>query len=291
MDLKNLTALIQVVELGSFTRAAEKLGYSQPAVSSQIRQLEEELGVPLFDRINHTITLTSQGKEVLDAAYEICARLAKLKDEVIMDPQIRGKLRVAMSDSMCSWLLERQYSALREEYPAVQLQIITTNTNEEMLRLLDQNEVDLACTLDRHVYQSNYTIGAEIREKAHFITAAGDPLAMGAPISFTKLVEQPCILTEKNVSYRSIFEQQLARCSLEIDPVLELGNTDLICHLVEKGLGISLLPDYVTEQAVNDGRLVRLEVEGLDIEIWRQVLYHQSKYLSPLMKTVMKYLI
>lgn len=291
MDLKNLSTLIQVAELASFTRAAEKLGYSQPAVSSQIRQLEEELGVTLFDRINHTITLTSHGKEVLEAAYDIRSRLSKLRDEVAMDPHIRGKLRVAMSDSMCSWLLERQYSSLREEHPAVQLQIITTNTNEEMLRLLDRNEVDLACTLDRHVYQSNYIIGAEIREKAHFITAVGDPLGMGGPISLTNLVEQPCILTEKNVSYRNIFEQQLARCSLEIDPVLELGNTDLICHLVEKGLGISLLPDYVTEQAVNEGRIVRLEVKGLDIEIWRQVLYHQSKYLSPLMKTVMKYLI
>ena len=71
MDLRSLSVFIEVAELGSFTRAGEKLGYSQPTISFQIKQLEEELGAKLFERINHTVTLTDRGREVLRYAHQI----------------------------------------------------------------------------------------------------------------------------------------------------------------------------------------------------------------------------
>lgn len=290
MDFKNLSTFIQVVELGSFTRAGEKLGYSQPTISFQIRQLETELGVRLFDRINHSIALTSQGEEVLSYAYEICQKVSDMEEHLSDNPEVHGTVRVGMADSMCSWLLEGQYATLRQQFPGVNLKITTTST-EGMLQLLDQNEIDLAYTLDWHVYHRDYVIAGEEKIDTHFVAAAGNPLVHAGPLSMAELVRLPCILTEKGMSYRRLLEQDLAQHSLQIDPVLEIGNTDLICHLVEKGIGIAFLPDYVTEQAVQEGKLARLHVEGLSIEIWKQLLYHRNKSLTPPIKTVMSFLL
>ena len=290
MDLKNLKTFIQVVELGNFTRAGEKLGYAQPTISFQIRQLEEELGVQLFDRINHTITLTSQGKEVLNYAYEICQKINDLEEHMRNDFEIKGTVRVGMSDSMCSWLMEGQFANLRKQFPGIRLKITTTST-EGILQLLDKNEVDLAYTLDRHVYHKDYIIAGEERIDMHFVTSSTDPIANQKSFSIFDIVKLPCILTEPGMSYRKLLEQYLAKKSLQIDPILEIGNTDLICRLVERGIGIAFLPDYATEKAVNEKRLVRLPIEEFSIEIWKQLLYHRNKSLTPPIKTVMSFFI
>ncbi len=290
MDLRNLTTFIEVAELGSFTRAAEKLGYSQPTISFQIRQLEQDLNTTLFDRINHTIALTSQGKEVLTYAYSICQQVRNLEEHMSRDPEVHGMVRVAMADSMCSWLMDGQFSALRQQYPGITLRITTAST-EHMLHLLDQNEVDLAFTLDRHVYHRDYVIAGEECIGTHFVTSGNNPLASRGPLALSEIVTLPCILTEQGMSYRSLLEHHLAQHSLEIDPILEIGNTDLICRLVEQGMGIAFLPDYVTEQAVSAGTLARLEVTDLNIQIWKQLLYHRSKCLTAPIKTVMSFFI
>ena len=288
MDLKNLNSFIEVAELGSFTRAAEKLGYSQPTISFQIHQLEEELNIQLFDRINHTIALTSQGQEVLTYAYQICRQVRELEAHVQQNHQIRGMVRVAMADSMCSWLMDGHFSALRREYPGVSLQITTAST-EEMLHLLDQNQVDLAYTLDRHVYHRDYTIDSEEQIGTHFVVAASNPITARGPLTLGEVTALPCILTEPGMSYRKLLEQHLAQHSLEIDPILEIGNTDLICRLVEQGIGIAFLPDYVTEKSVAEGKLSYLTVEDFNIEIWKQLLHHRRKVLTPPIRTVMSF--
>ena len=77
--------------------------------------------------------------------------------------------------------------------------------------------------------------------------------------------------------------------SLEIQPVLEIGSADLICSLVEQGVGISFLPDYVTERKVREGRVIRLDAEDFEVEVWKQLLYHRDKWVSPQMDSVMRY--
>ena len=104
MNIKNLESFIYVAELGSFTKAAEKLGYSQSTVSFQIRQLEDTVQFPLFDRIHHTIKLTPKGSEVLRLAHQIAALSAEI-ERVADDTQtLRGHIRIAMADSLCHWL-------------------------------------------------------------------------------------------------------------------------------------------------------------------------------------------
>ena len=287
MDLKNLETFIQVAELSSFTKAAEKLGYSQSTISFQIKQLENELNAQLFERINHTVSLTGRGKEVLQYAHQISKLTRERGQPSAEHAQVGGHIRMAMADSLCNWLLINDFVHFHAVYPDITLKMIAAST-EDMFRLLNQNEVDLVYTLDQHFYDKNYVIVNEKKIEAHFV---------GSPKIFTKkhysleeLVKLPFILTEKGMSYRRLLDEKLASMSLEVEPLLETGNTSLICHLAEQTVGISYLPDYVTEDSVKAGTLVRLNMPEFEIDIWQQLLYHRSKWVTPQMQAVMDYL-
>lgn len=288
MDLRNLSTFIQVAELNSFTRAAEKLGYSQPTVSFQIKQLENELGIQLFERVGHTVSLTADGRAALIRAQQIC----RLSDEMIgggAEGNEETTIRLAMADSLCSPLVLDGFAAFRQAHPHISLQIIAAGT-DEMFRLLDHNEVDLVCTLDNHFYNTTYIISSEQKVGAHFVCAADQPPAKAKAVEVADLLGEPFLLTEKGMSYRRLLDERLARDSMEISPVLELGSAHVLCKLVAQGVGLSFLPDYVTETAVKDGAVVRLPVKGFEVELWKQILHHRDKWMSPQLAAVIDYL-
>ena len=289
MDLRSLHTLIQVAELGSFTRAGEKLGYSQPTISFQIKQLERDLGIQLFERGGHTVSLTDEGRDALAYAQHIC-RLSQEMTRRAEERQVpSGVIRLAMADSLCAPLLLGKFQQFRTAYPQVSVHITAAGTNE-MFRLLDHNEVDIVCTLDSHIYNNAYVIAHEEKVGVHFVAAAGHPLAQRRSIRLQELLQYPLLLTEKDMSYCRLLHETLARESLEVQPVLETGRADVICRLVEEDVGLSFLPDYVTEEAVRAGRLVRLPVKEVKVELWKQILYHRGKWISLQMEAVMEHL-
>ena len=289
MDLRGLSIFIQVAELKSFSKTAEKLGYSQPTISFQIKQLEQELGVSLFDRIGHSISLTDAGKNALEYAQKICHISQEMKLVKNKAQELSGEVSIAMADSLCTPLLVDNFADFRKKYPDLSIHV-TTGGTDEMFRLLDHNEVDIVCTLDRHIYDSNYVIANEECIDVHFVVSSKNELASNKPISIKTLLKQPFLLTEKGMSYRKILDEYLASQSHEINPILEIGNTNLLCRLVEDNVGISFLPDYVTENEVQKGTIVRLNVDELDIKVWKQILYHRNKWISAQMEAFLEHL-
>ena len=287
MDIKNLTTFIYVAELRSFTKAADRLGFSQSTVSFQIKQLETELSCQLFERINHTVHLTEKGREVLEYAHQINRMTRELKDSMKEEVSF-GYIRLAMADSLCTSLLSRDFLRFRELYPNISLKIIAAGT-EEMFRLMNHNEADAILTLDNHIYNTEYRILREEKVRTFFVAGAGTRIASASSLSIEELLLQPFILTEKGMSYRRLLEEKLAELSLEVQPVLESGSTELICSLAEQGAGISFLPEYVIKDRVKAGTLVCLPVSGLEIHVWKQLLYHRNKWVSPQMERVLKY--
>lgn len=287
MDTKNLTTFIYVAELRSFTKAADRLGFSQSTVSFQIKQLETELSCQLFERINHTVHLTEKGREVLEYAHQINRMTRELKDSM-KEEVSSGYIRLAMADSLCTSLLSRDFLRFRELYPNISLKIIAAGT-EEMFRLMNHNEADAILTLDNHIYNTEYRILREEKVHTFFVAGAGTRIASASSLSIEELLLQPFILTEKGMSYRRLLEEKLAELSLEVQPVLEIGSTELICSLAEQGAGISFLPEYVIKDRVKAGTLVCLPVSGLEIHVWKQLLYHRNKWVSPQMERVLKY--
>lgn len=289
MDIKNLNTFIHVAELGSFSKAGERLGYSQPTVSVQIRQLEEELNAKLFDRVGHVVRLTQKGRDTLRYAQEILRMCQQMSQDAAEVPETAATIRLATADSLCAPLLTREFSALRRQYPKISLNLTTAGTGE-LFRLLDHNEVDLVCTLDNHIYNNNYVIAAEERIGVHFVVCNDHPLANTEYLTKKDLLCQDFLLTERGMSYRRLLDDWMARDSLQLQTVLETGSTDLILQLVEQGAGMSFLPDYVTAPAVARGTVVRLDAEDFRPELWKQLLYHKNKWLSRPMQAVIDHL-
>lgn len=283
MDIKNLTTFICTAELGSFTRASEKLGCSQSTVSFQIKQLESELGIPLFERVGHTVALTEKGKEILKYAQQINFIAGQMKRVAKPSRTVTGHIRVAVADSLNTVIAGSLFTRLRKKYPGVTMQFISAVT-DEMFRMLDHNEVDFIYTSDSHIYNVNYTIVSEKREGIHFVCGPENPLAGHGPLSVRQLTGMPFILTEQGMSYRRLMDEKLASMNLQIRPVFEVGNPSLICSLLTDNVSLSFLPDYATQAFVDRGELVRLEVEAFDVEIWTQLLYRREKWLSPQMQ-------
>ena len=284
MDIKSLEIFIEVAELGSFTKAGEKLGYSQPTISFQIKQLEKEMGVSLFDRIGHTVSLTEAGRDALRYAQSIC----RLSQEMLLDTSGRreptGVLRLGMPDSLCDPLIVGHFQKFRQKYPKVLLQIFTGDTGQ-LLSFLDHNEADLILTMDDHLYNPNYEIVDEESIDVHFVASPQKDA-----VTIEELLQQPFLLTEKGMSYRRLLDERLARSSLEIQPVLETGRADLICSLVQENAGVGFLPDYVTEKSVREGRLVRLRVPDFQVVVWKQMLYRREKWVSLQMRAMIDHM-
>ena len=139
MQLRNLITFIHVAELGSFTKAAEQLGYSQSTVSFQIKQLEEDLECLLFERINHTITLTERGHELVYYAHQIRALTDEFKEKPDREKQIAGHVHIVTPDSVCEEMVNAHYIDFHNQPPLISIRFTTADTNV-MFDMLDHNE-------------------------------------------------------------------------------------------------------------------------------------------------------
>ena len=200
-----------------------------------------------------------------------------------------GVIRLGMPDSLCTPLVVQEFDRFRAQYPRVALNITTGDTGG-LFRLLDHNEVDMICSMDIQVFDTDYVIADEERIGVHIVASAKNPLAMRHNIGLQEVLEYPFMLTEKGMSYRRLLDEQLAQRAMEIHPVLEMGGADLICQLVEQDMGLSLLPDYVTEVAVQAGKVVRLDVPELRVEVWKQLIYRRDKWMSLPMQAMIHHL-
>ncbi len=286
MDIKNLVTFVYVAEMGSFTKAAQFLGYTQSTVSFQIKQLEAELNCQLFERINHSVMLTMRGREFLDYAHKVKQMTDEVKEGMSDKISPSGHISFATASSLCRNMLNENYADFFKENQGITLKVIEAGT-DEMLRMVDHNEVDMILTLDSHIYNTDYIIAKEESVGVRFVTS---PKAnFPERVRIEDIVKYPFVLTEKGMSYTRIFEEKLAERSLEIKPVLETGNTDIICEVIKQGVGIGVLPEFVTEERVEKGELVYIDVEEFDIEVWKQLLYHKNKWVSREMKAVLEY--
>ena len=141
MDVKNLETFVMVNELKSFTLAAQRLGYTQSTVSFQIKQLEKELSIPLFERIGHTVTLTNEGEKLLPLAQQIL-RLAAEATHNCGNTAPEGLVRIAGAESLASWEFHSRFKDFNEKYPGIRLKIIA-NSTDEMLKMMGQNQVHI----------------------------------------------------------------------------------------------------------------------------------------------------
>ena len=289
MELRNLITFIHVAELGSFTKAAEQLGYSQSTISFQIKQLEDELDCLLFERINHTITLTERGHELVSYAHQIRSLTDDFKDSLTQEDICKGHIHIVTPDSVCEDMIYSRYIDFHTQYPHISIKFTTADTSV-MFDMLDHNEADAIITLDSHSYRKDYVIAKEEPLSMHFVASPQSRFAGKTNIKIQDIINEPFVLTEYGQGYRRVLDKELAKKSLEITPVLEIGRTDIITHIISQSDMISYLPDFVTKEFIESGELCYLDISDIKIDIWKQLIYHKNKWMSKSLKNTIEYI-
>ena len=280
MEIRNLTTFVKIAEMRNFSRSAESLGYSQSAVTMQIKQLEEELGVPLFERFGKRVKLTPAGERLLPYAIQVLNSVQMAENSVSEAGENNGRVRIGTCESYVISILPEVFIAFGQKYPKAEISTHTAET-EELFTMLRRNDVDLLYFLDRKVYFPDWVKVFERPVKIHFVASPENRLAKEKNIPIDRLLEEPLLLTEKGISYRYAMEQVLAERGFELHPFLEVGNTDIINRFVSENRGISFLPEYVISDYLKKGSLVILDADCPEIVMWSQLVYHRNKFLTP----------
>ena len=136
----------------------------------------------------------------------------------------------------------------------------------------------------------DYIVAKEQRIPMHFVASSKSKFANCKELSIKDIIEEPFVLTEYGQGYRRVFDRELAKRSLEITPILEIGRTDIINSVIMENDMLSFLPDFVTADLIAEGKLCYLDVVDMNIDIWKQLIYHKNKWLSKSMKTFIEYI-
>lgn len=282
MEIRNLITFVRIAEVQNFSKSAEQLGYSQSAVTMQIKQLEDELHTQLFERIGKQVRLTQAGERLLPYALDILNLIRKAENIEQEPERIFGKLRIGTCESYVISILPPVIMEFGEICPHVEISTHTALV-PDLFQMLRQNDIDILFFMDQRIYFPEWVKVSEQPEKIFFVASSNSVLAGKKHISIERLLQEPLYLTEKGISYRYAMEQSLAAKGYELHPFLEVGNTDVITRFLLKNKGISFLPEYVVRDYLKDGRLTVLDTECDEIVMWSQLVYHRNKCVTPQM--------
>lgn len=280
MEIRNIVTFLKVAGTQNFSKAAEQLGYSQSAVTVQIRQLEKELNLQLFERIGKRVYLTEKGQEFIQYADEIMNVVDRALEFPGEKNEVKGKLRIGGVESVCTALLPDLILQFHKMYPEVNV-VIRSGTTEELIEMARSNELDFVFTFDKKLYNPEWVCASQKTEEVHFVTVGTEEKKR---MSIEELVQQPFILTEMGAAYQYELEQLLAERELRIEPVLEIGNTETIIQLVKNKMGVSFLPEFTVKKELKQGKLMWVETDLPAVKMYCQLLYHKNKHLTPQMK-------
>ena len=277
MEIRQLATFIRVAQFKSFSRAAESLGYSQSAVTVQIRQLEEELNTRLFDRMGKRIALTDTGERFFSHACDVISQVNQARLSVAATTELHGTLHIGTIESLTCLKLPAVLHRYRQHHPKVSIHI-TGGEPEELIEQMERGELDMIYVLDEPLYSNNWHKLMEQREEIVFVASASLGEALGGrELTTEELVQYPFFLTEQD-NYRRVLNRRLAARRCILTPSLECSDTSFLIRMLEIDRGVSFLPWYAVESSVRQGKLVRLSVADCYISLYRQIFCHKEKW-------------
>ncbi len=289
LTLRQLNVFEAVARNGSYTRAAAELHLSQPAVSMQVRQLEDAAGLPLFEKLGKTIHLTEAGRELFHYSQAIGRQLREL-DEVIegLKGVQRGHLRISVATTANSFAT-RLLAAFSRRYPGTSFSLDVTN-RKSLLDQLASNETDLVIMgkppdeleLDALAFMDNPLV---------VIAPPDHPLAGGRRIPLARLQEETFVVRELHSGTRIAMERFFQERSMQLHTGMEMTSNSAIKHAVEAGLGLGLVSVHTLELELEAGRLVVLDVEDFPILRHWYLVKCAGKRLPPVAQAFSDFLV
>ncbi len=277
--LQQLRIFEAVARHRSYTRAAEELNLTQPAVHIQVRRLEETIGLKLFETVGRRIKPTRAGEAALAAAADVLARLRSLSATVAdLKGKVAGPLRIAVVTSAKYFVPEMLGEFLRR-HPDIQPQLTVTNRAQILDRLSERRDdfvimgqVPDGMDLVGHAFMENLLVP---------VAAADHPLAGHRQIPLEALASERFLMREAGSGTRGAIERLMAEHGLNISASMELGATEAIKRAVIAGLGVSVLSLSSLEFELESGRIAVLRVDGFPLRRMWFAVHHRSRQLGP----------
>lgn len=284
MEYRNLVTFLRVAELQNFTQAANSLGYAQSTVTFHIQSLEEELGMPLFDRIGKKVSLTMAGEYLITYANEMMHLESSIRSLNKELDQLPGTIRVGSVESLLYTYSGRAIPRFRDAYPRIALEAHTASS-VDLMDMLRSNDVDMIVVMSKRIVDANFVRDLIRPAEMSFVTSVDNPLAGREALDFREIMDHPLILPEKTGLYRKAAEEIAARYDCLLEPAIQINNTGMIIELLKQNVGISFLPDYLTKREIENGNLVKLNVDtDFSQDYYIQILHHKNKWITPQMK-------
>lgn len=254
MDVKQLTALVAVADAGSVTRAAELLHLVQPAVTRQIHTLEQELGVPLFERSRAGMELTDSGRLMLERARRVLSELERARAEIRPNPGVlQGIVTVGLLSSTSELLAERLVAAVFQEHPAVRLRIVSGYAGH-VRQWLDAGDIDLGL-----LYNLKSTSSLNVRtlldENLWAVAPPDGGLDTGRPVTLEEVATHPVVMPSAPHGIRTLVAEACARLDIGLNIVVETNEVSIQKRLVRAGHGWTILPGIAVAGDVAGGLL------------------------------------
>ncbi len=281
VSVHQLRLLTVVIERGGFTRAAETLGLSQPAISHQLKALAGSIGTPVLEVIGRRVQLTQAGELLYEHAKRILAEFeaaGSALDE--LHGLQRGRLRVAGDTTVGIYVLPDLLGAFRQAHPSIEVQMGVDNRQGVYERLV-ATEVDFV--VSGRLWE-NPSIALVVRpflaNELIAIASPRHPLAGRDRVTLADLAAEPFIVREPGSGTRETIEEALRAAGLSIRPVMELASNGAIKRAVARDLGVSILSRYATALELQIGHLVELPVEGFPLRRQWHLVYARDRRLG-----------
>lgn len=279
VTLRQLRVFASAARHLSFARAAEELHLTPPAVSMQIKELEAEVGMLLFDREGRSVSLTTTGEYFLSHARRVLAALKDAEDTVARFKGLTGgQLTVGMV-STAQYFLPGLLARFRAEHPHVEL-LLRVGNREQLAALMQRNEVDLA-VMGRPPREWATRAEPFAMHPHVLVTAPDHPFTRTEQVSAAALAREPFIMREPGSGTRAALQEYLDGFHLQVRMVMEMNSNETIKQTVMAGLGVSLLSLHTVGMEVKQGLIATPEVEGLPLMRRWHVVNNHAKLLSP----------
>ena len=278
MDLKQLQTFLTAAETLSFTQTAQLLDYAQSSITAQIKSLEEELGVILFERLGKRVTLTDEGERLQQYAQKMLELNSEMK-KAVSNEQAQVVLKIGAQESQCVYRLPSILQQYQKAYPQVKIIFKPVHTTEVAKDLLQSGNLDVAFISD--AYKETPMLYRErlIQEQIIFVSA---PTSIKShTLSAQQLSAETMLLTENGCSYRNQLEAQLQQEGLLPLQMIEFASIEAIKQCVMAGLGITFLPKMVVEKELEDGQLIELQSSFNIKPIYTDIAWHKDKHIQP----------
>ena len=259
---RRLQVFHTVARLLSFTKAAESLHMTQPAVTFQVRQLEEYFNTRLFDRAHNRISLTEAGKRVYEYADDIFELYAKM-DNAVRDltGEISGVLIIGASTTIAEYMLPALLGDFKKKYPDVNVQLRVSNS-DGIVHMVENNDIDLG-VVESPVLNKNLVVEECRKDRLVAIVPPQHALSKKKEVTIKELLEHEYIAREEGSGTREVIHEQLAEAgmkSADLHISMELGSPEAIKGAVEAGMGVSIVSEVTIHKELEIGTLVALEL-------------------------------